>query len=58
LGIALDEPNAADEIIEIDDLQIAFSPMLKFYLSGKIVDYQKDFFGHWDYLVYGTASCN
>ncbi|MFH1213668.1 MAG: hypothetical protein V1681_06245 [Candidatus Neomarinimicrobiota bacterium] len=41
----------------IDDVKIAFSPTLKYYLTGRIIDYQRDYFGKWDYVVYGTASC-
>jgi len=43
--------------MDIDNLKIAYSPPLKYFLSGKIIDYKRDFFNRWEFIVYGTASC-
>lgn len=57
MGIALEEQHADDEIILINDLKIAYSPTLKYYLAGKTIDYQRDFFGKWEFTIYGTNYC-
>jgi len=57
LGIALEERQADDEMIQINELKIAYSPALYPYLTGKTIDYQRNFFGQWQYVVYGVSSC-
>jgi Fe-S cluster assembly iron-binding protein IscA len=57
LGIALEEPHAADEIMEVDNIKVAYNRSLQRYLDGKIVDYRPDFFGHRKFIVYGNSAC-
>lgn len=58
LGLALEERQAEDEMIRINELEIAYDPNLRYYLEGKIIDYQRSFFGQWEFIVYGTGTCS
>ncbi|MCK9244688.1 MAG: hypothetical protein M0R34_09300 [Candidatus Marinimicrobia bacterium] len=45
-------------MIRINELEIAYDPNLRYYLEGKIIDYQRSFFGQWEFIVYGTGTCS
>jgi len=41
----------------VNDFKIFFDPGLRPYLTGKVIDYQQNFFGKFDFVIYGTSAC-